>query len=111
MDSEPSLASRVSPASAFGLFARRRFSHALALLAIVIAVFAIAVTVNHTIFPRFTGDDDDTVYVFEAKMIAIGHGVRGTPAWLIGDELTTGLVPVAEFERLAERARQLAPPE
>ena len=28
-------------------------------------------------------------------------GVRGTPAWLIGEELITQLLPAAEFERLA----------
>ena len=31
-------------------------------------------------------------------------GVKGTPAWLVGHELVTGLHSAAEFERMAGRA-------
>jgi predicted DsbA family dithiol-disulfide isomerase len=42
----------------------------------------------------------------EAKMIGIKYGVHGTPAWLIGQRLISGLLAPAEFERFAERAKQ-----
>jgi predicted DsbA family dithiol-disulfide isomerase len=41
-----------------------------------------------------------------AETIGRGHGVRGTPAWLLNGSLMTGLRPAAEFERLAENATQ-----
>ena len=45
--------------------------------------------------------------VTEAEMIGRKYGVQGTPAWLLGQRLITGLRPAAEFERLAEGAMQL----
>ena len=45
--------------------------------------------------------------VAEAETIARGYGVQGTPAWLLARRLISGLLPAAEFERLAERAEQL----
>jgi len=45
--------------------------------------------------------------VTEAEMIGRKHGVQGTPAWLLGDRLIAGLLPAAEFERLAAYALQL----
>jgi predicted DsbA family dithiol-disulfide isomerase len=45
--------------------------------------------------------------VAEAEMLGRKFGVQGTPAWLLEQQLITGLRPVAEFERLAERAMQL----
>jgi predicted DsbA family dithiol-disulfide isomerase len=45
--------------------------------------------------------------VTEAEMIGRKHGVQGTPAWLLGRRLITGLLPALEFERLAEKALQL----
>jgi predicted DsbA family dithiol-disulfide isomerase len=45
--------------------------------------------------------------VTEAEMIGRKHGVQGTPAWLLGRRLITGLLPALEFERLAEQALQL----
>jgi predicted DsbA family dithiol-disulfide isomerase len=42
--------------------------------------------------------------VAEAEMAAREVGVEGTPAWLFGEQLVSGLLPAAEFERLA-RAR------
>jgi protein-disulfide isomerase len=41
-------------------------------------------------------------------MIGRKYGVQGTPAWLVGQRLITGLLPAAEFERLAEHAMQLS---
>ena len=41
-------------------------------------------------------------FVLETEMIGRKYGVRGTPAWLLGQRLITGLRPTAEFERLAE---------
>jgi predicted DsbA family dithiol-disulfide isomerase len=39
--------------------------------------------------------------VAEAEMAAREVGVEGTPAWLFGEQLVSGLLPAAEFERLA----------
>ena len=47
-------------------------------------------------------DDSAAGAVMEAEMIGRKHGVQGTPAWLLGERLITGLRPAAEFERLAE---------
>ena len=47
-------------------------------------------------------DDSAATAVMEAEMIGRKHGVQGTPAWLLGERLITGLRPAAEFERLAE---------
>jgi predicted DsbA family dithiol-disulfide isomerase len=52
-------------------------------------------------------DDNTEAAVTEAEMIGRNYGVQGTPAWLVAQRLTTGLLPAAEFERLAERAVQL----
>jgi hypothetical protein len=41
-------------------------------------------------------------------MIGRKYGVQGTPAWLLGHRLITGLRPTAEFERLAEYTLQVA---
>ncbi len=40
--------------------------------------------------------------VTEAEAAARDLGIEGTPAWLLGEELVSGLLPAAEFERLAE---------
>lgn len=45
--------------------------------------------------------------VKEAETIGRKFGVQGTPAWLIVQRLISGLLPAAEFERLAEAAMQL----
>jgi len=42
--------------------------------------------------------------VDEAEILGRRKGVRGTPAWLLGRQLISGLLPAAEFERLAKRA-------
>ena len=47
-------------------------------------------------------DDSAAAAVTEAEMIGRKYGVQGTPAWLVGERLITGLRPAAEFERLAE---------
>jgi predicted DsbA family dithiol-disulfide isomerase len=44
--------------------------------------------------------------VTEAEAIARRYGVRGTPAWLIANRLISGMVPAADFERLAEAAME-----
>jgi predicted DsbA family dithiol-disulfide isomerase len=44
--------------------------------------------------------------VVQAEAVGREHGVEGTPAWLIGQRLITGLRPAAEFEWLAESATQ-----
>jgi 4-amino-4-deoxy-L-arabinose transferase-like glycosyltransferase len=60
-----------------GAHARRRLARpsrtVLALLVLVVAAFSIAVLVHRSAFPYFSGDDDDTVYVFEAKTLVHGH--------------------------------------
>jgi len=48
-------------------------------------------------------DDGSAVEaVMEAETTGRKHGVEGTPAWLFGQRLVMGLLPAAEFERLAE---------
>jgi len=51
-------------------------------------------------------DDSAAAAVTEAELIGRKHGVQGTPAWLLARKLITGLLPAAEFERLAELATQ-----
>jgi predicted DsbA family dithiol-disulfide isomerase len=53
-------------------------------------------------------NDSAAAAVIEAEMIGRKYGVQGTPAWLVGQRLITGLLPAAEFERLAEHAMQLS---
>jgi predicted DsbA family dithiol-disulfide isomerase len=48
-----------------------------------------------------------TNFVIETEMIGRKYGVQGTPAWLLGQRLITGLRPTAEFERLAEYTLQV----
>jgi len=52
-------------------------------------------------------DDSAAAAVREAAMIGRKYGVQGTPAWLVGQQLMTGLHPAAEFERFADYAMQL----
>ena len=47
-------------------------------------------------------DDSAAAAVTEAEMIGRKYDAQGTPAWLLGERLITGLRPAAEFERLAE---------
>jgi len=44
--------------------------------------------------------------VVEAETVGRDCGVRGTPAWLVNQQLISGLLPAAEFERLAKYAAQ-----
>jgi predicted DsbA family dithiol-disulfide isomerase len=44
-------------------------------------------------------DDRAVAAVTETEMIGRKYGVQGTPAWLLGEQLITGLRPAAEFER------------
>jgi predicted DsbA family dithiol-disulfide isomerase len=39
--------------------------------------------------------------VTAAERLGRSHGVRGTPAWLVGQQLVTGLQPTVAFDRLA----------
>ncbi|HEU5246063.1 MAG TPA: DsbA family protein [Candidatus Udaeobacter sp.] len=43
-----------------------------------------------------------------AEMLGHKYGIQGTPAWLLDQQLITGLRPAAEFERLAEDSKQLS---
>jgi predicted DsbA family dithiol-disulfide isomerase len=52
-------------------------------------------------------DGSATNFVIETEMIGRKSGVQGTPAWLSGQRLITGLRPTAEFERLAEYSLQV----
>lgn len=49
-------------------------------------------------------DDGAAAAVTEAEIMGREFGVQGTPAWLLGQRLIMGLLPAAEFERLAEHA-------
>ncbi|RKN21489.1 hypothetical protein D7147_10390 [Micromonospora musae] len=50
--------------------------------------------------------DDGTALaaLAESESLGVRLGVRATPTWLIGGEVVSGLLPQAEFERLAEKA-------
>ena len=52
-------------------------------------------------------DGSAALAVTESEMIGRKYGVQGTPAWLLNQQLITGLRPAAEFERLSEYASQL----
>jgi predicted DsbA family dithiol-disulfide isomerase len=52
-------------------------------------------------------DDSAAAAVMEAEMMGRKYGAQGTPAWLLAQQLITGLRPAAEFERLAEYATHL----
>ena len=52
-------------------------------------------------------DDSAAAAVRQAETIGRRHGVQGTPTWLLGQRLIPGLLPAAEFERLAEYVMQL----
>jgi len=45
-------------------------------------------------------------FVKEAEEVGHAYGVQGTPAWLFGGQLLTGLRSVAEFDRLADHGLQ-----
>src|SRR5262249_52768660 len=47
-------------------------------------------------------DDSAVAAVTETEMTGRKYGVQGTPAWLLDERLIAGLLPAAEFERLAE---------
>jgi predicted DsbA family dithiol-disulfide isomerase len=52
-------------------------------------------------------DGSAFVAVKGAETIGRRYGVQGTPAWLIAQQLISGLFPTAEFDPLAEAAMQL----
>jgi predicted DsbA family dithiol-disulfide isomerase len=49
--------------------------------------------------------------VNESEALGRQHGVRGTPAWLIGRRLISGLLPARDFERLGAAATNETPRE
>jgi len=51
-------------------------------------------------------DGSAAAAVTEAEMVGREYGVQGTPAWLLDRRLITGLLPAAEFERIAQHAMQ-----
>ena len=58
-------------------------------------------------FHAALADGSAMLAVKESEVMGRRYGVRGTPAWLIGQRLISGLLPAREFERLAEMATQL----
>jgi predicted DsbA family dithiol-disulfide isomerase len=54
-------------------------------------------------------DGSATGAVKEAETIGRKHGVQGTPAWLLDQQLIMGLRPAAEFASLAEQATHASP--
>jgi predicted DsbA family dithiol-disulfide isomerase len=67
------------------------------------ADLAINVDAMHAHF----SDGSAFLAVTDAETLGSGYGVQGTPAWLIGRRLISGLLPAAEFERFAEAAMGL----
>lgn len=53
-------------------------------------------------------DGSAAAAVKEAKIVGHKYGVQGTPAWLLARRLISGVLPAAEFKRLAECAIQSA---
>ena len=51
-------------------------------------------------------DGSAFVSVKEAEVMGRRYGVRGTPAWSIAHRLISGILPVQDFEHLAEMAMQ-----
>jgi len=51
-------------------------------------------------------DGSAAVAVTEGEITGRKYGVQGTPAWLLNQQLITGLRPAAEFERLSEYASE-----
>ncbi len=51
-------------------------------------------------------DKSAAAAVTQSEAVGRKHGVQGTPAWLVAQQLIVGLPPAAEFERLAEYAMQ-----
>lgn len=51
-------------------------------------------------------DGSAVAAVEKSEKLGLHSGVRGTPAWLIGGEMVSGLQPAAEFERLAAAHQQ-----
>ena len=45
--------------------------------------------------------------VDETEVIGRGHGVYGTPAWFLNDQLIAGLLSAADFEDIAEQALEV----
>ena len=54
-------------------------------------------------------DGSAAAAVTEAEKIGRSYGVQGKPAWLLGQRLIAGLLPAAEFERLAENVPPSSP--
>jgi predicted DsbA family dithiol-disulfide isomerase len=52
-------------------------------------------------------DGSAVAAITDAEVTGRKYGVQGTPAWLLAGRLVAGLLPAAEFERLAEYAAQL----
>jgi predicted DsbA family dithiol-disulfide isomerase len=53
-------------------------------------------------------DGSAAAAVGEAERLGRAWGVQGTPAWLVRRRLISGLLPVSEFQRVAEYAANLA---
>ena len=57
-------------------------------------------------FHAALADNSAMLAVKEAEAMGHRYGVRGTPAWFVGDRLVSGLLPAQEFEHLAELATE-----
>jgi predicted DsbA family dithiol-disulfide isomerase len=53
-------------------------------------------------------DGSAAAAVTEASRLARRYRVQGTPAWLVSRQMISGLLPGAEFERLAKQVMQAA---
>jgi predicted DsbA family dithiol-disulfide isomerase len=54
-------------------------------------------------------DGSAAAAITAAEVFGRTYGVRGTPAWLLANQLISGLLPAAEFERLADAALRAMP--
>jgi predicted DsbA family dithiol-disulfide isomerase len=70
--------------------------------AAVIERHAAAVGVGVDRLRRALSDGTATTWLAEAELAGSEAGVRATPSWLVHGRLISGLLPPAEFERIAE---------
>jgi predicted DsbA family dithiol-disulfide isomerase len=70
----------------------------------IIERYAAELGINLDAFHAAWLDGTALAAVNESEALGRQHGVRGTPAWLIGPRLISGLLPATEFERLGAAA-------
>jgi predicted DsbA family dithiol-disulfide isomerase len=68
----------------------------------VIDRHAVASGIDLTALHAALNDGSAAGFVTEAEEIGRQYGVRGTPAWLLNEQLISGLLPAQDFEKLLQ---------